>query len=113
VPNPGDAFKSASAIVFPPEAKDLFSAGATRKRQPIVIENVGLTSPSGPSMLGSSSVRHIDPRGEWRIQLSSNFYQPDPTKSEAPNAEVSDVKLHLSLSGLLSADSNDWKYFAM
>lgn len=116
-PGAGDTtttLKSASAIVFPPEAKDFFSPGATRKRPPILIEGVGLTGPGTPSMVGSSSVRHIDPRGEWRVQLSSNFYQPDATKPGSPTSEgIQDVKLHLALSGLLSDDSNEWKDFAM
>jgi hypothetical protein len=57
-----------------------------------------------------TSIRNIDPRGEWRVQVSTNFYQPgDLTKSAGPKGNILDIKLHLTLTGLLSPDSDDWK----
>jgi hypothetical protein len=106
-------YKSTSAVIFPPEAPDLFSAGGVLKRPPIIIEGVGLTGPGGPPMLNSSSIRNIDPRGQWQIQVSANFFQPNPSSAEAPTVELQDIKLHMNLTALLSADPNDWQNFAM
>lgn len=110
--DPTATLKFASAILFPPQVPDLFSPGGLNRRPPIIIEGIGMTSPSGPIMISSPAIRNIDPRGEWRLQVSSNFYQPDPTRSEAPSTELKDVKIHMSLTALMSSDSNDWQDFA-
>jgi hypothetical protein len=106
-------YKSASAIVFPPTVTDLLETSPTPlMRSPLIIEGIGLTSPTGPTMIAPSSVRNIDPRGVWFVQLSANFYQPDATTTGSPD-QIDDLKLHISLVGSLEADPNKWSAFLM
>ncbi|MGO9235676.1 MAG: hypothetical protein ACLP4V_17025 [Methylocella sp.] len=117
-PSPEAAYshlKRFAAVIFPPDAPDLFSPGAVRERNPIVVEDIRITEPGNIRAIVYDSITNIDPRGVWRIQVSSGSFYPDPQQRKRATdgvSSISDLRLHLRLRAVLAKDAGSWADFA-
>ena len=104
---------SMSAVVFPPDAVDVFDAGSTKARPPVIFEGSGMTEPNFNRMVQSPAVANIDPRGkDWHLQLSTNVQYPDAEIHPRDENIVRDVKIHLRLAALVDKTPGNWSGFA-
>jgi hypothetical protein len=108
-----EKLKGFSAVVFPPQALNLFS-GSMQNRKPIILENFGLTDRS-TKLTAYDSINNVSPSGAWRIQMSSNVGYPDITPRRRfgnDAASFKDLKLHLRLKAVASSDASQWTKFS-
>lgn len=100
-----------AAMVFPPAAQSPYEQGAFIPRMPIILQNVAVTDPAQRVRSSSpDSVKNIDPKGTWRVQLSTSVAYPDLSAHGRPD-QVTDIKLHLFMTGQPSQRVEDWRDF--
>jgi hypothetical protein len=109
---PATRLRSLSAVVFPPRVDNLFSAGSFRDRPPVVLDRVYLYDPAQSRAFNTTAVSNVDPRGDWKIQISSNATFPDINLHGRTKASILDVKLHLKIAAVLDTDANNWSNFS-
>jgi hypothetical protein len=106
-------YQSFSAVVFPPEAVNVFDTNSKKARPPVIFEAFGVTKPGAVRIIQSPAITNIDPRGEWHLQISPNYLWPGDTKSRWTDpAILLDVKLHLRVTAQVNKDPASWSDFA-
>jgi hypothetical protein len=104
----GNRMRSVAVALFPPQTENLFLPGNFITRSPIIIEKVGIFDPNVTKLVSGSSFNNIDPRGDWKIQVSSNLIFPDINPHGRNPINVQEIKLHLKLTSILAHDTSAW-----
>ena len=92
-----------SVIVFPPKIP---------ARPPVFLSAVSITDPSQPVRMSlPAALDNMDPRGVWQVKVSPNvrFAHLDP--QPRTEANIRDVRLHLSLRARADFDAHNWTGF--
>jgi hypothetical protein len=105
-------YRSFSAVVFPPEAANVFDVGSKKSRPPVIFEAFGLSEPNATRIVQAPAINNIDPRGEWHMQISPNQGYPDATAHATDPTILLDVKLHLRLTAQVDKNPASWSDFA-
>jgi hypothetical protein len=90
---------------------DLFSPSSKMNRNPIIIERISVLDPGAVRLSNYDPITNVDPRGEWKIQLSANSTYPDGAaraRNADDNSRMLDLKLHLRLRGIVDKSPGSW-----
>lgn len=99
--------RSVSAVLFPPPVANPFSQGEI-SRPPVPFARVAFYDPSNIRFVSEPAFENLDPRGEWMIQISTNMYFPNATRTARDRQHINDVRIHFLLKGQLEKARADW-----
>jgi hypothetical protein len=110
---PQDAYQRlfrATGQVFPPPAKNLVSPRAVSPRSPAILSTIFLNDPAvAPRMYRGANINNLDPRGVWTIIINKNFSVADSRQHARDPGYITDIKLHLLLTGRPNQSVTAWQ----
>ncbi|MGI0523998.1 hypothetical protein [Rhizobium giardinii] len=105
--------RTCAIVVFPPRPDDwpIPIEAHLEERAPIIIEHIG-PADQRPAPTRYMSINNLDPRGSWRIQVSTNLLWADGKAHGRSETHIKDIKLHLSLLATVANPGDAaWKAF--
>jgi hypothetical protein len=112
VDNPGDVYRRvfrATGEVFPPPTKDLFDPRNDAARSPVILSAIGLDDPGmAVSMYRGPNINNLNPRGVWTIIINKSFSAGDQKQHPREANSITDIRLHLQLTGRPDKSVPNW-----
>ncbi|MBY3575472.1 hypothetical protein HFN65_31530 [Rhizobium laguerreae] len=105
--------RTCAIVVFPPRPSEWPTEieEHLKDRTPVIIEHIG-PADQRPAPTRYVSINNLDPRGSWRIQVSTNLLWADGKVHGRSETHIKDIKLHFNLlATVASPDDTAWKEF--